>query len=107
MTGIGYIGVPEWACTPVAAARVATLLKKQKGICAQCGLYFKDGDLLEVDHIKPRRNGGKDTKDNRQLLHRHCHDTKTANDDKAVRSTNDNSQIIEEPYEAKVSRTVL
>ena len=94
-------------CTPVAASRVATLLKKQKGICAHCGLYFKDGDLLEVDHIKPRKNGGMDTKDNRQLLHRHCHDTKTAKDDKAVRSTSDNSQIIEDLYEAKVSRTVL
>ena len=92
---------------PEAAARVATLLKKQKGICAHCGLYFKDGDLLEVDHITPRKKGGKDTKENRQLLHRHCHDTKTASDYKTVRSTNDNSQIIEEPYEAKVSRTVL
>ena len=72
---------------PEAASRVATLLKKQKGMCAHCELYFKDGDLLEVDHITPRKKGGKDTKDNRQLLHRHCHDTKTANDDKAVRST--------------------
>jgi RNA-directed DNA polymerase len=92
---------------PEAAARVATLLKKQKGICAHCGLFFKDGDLLEIDHKTPRKRGGKDTKENLQLLHRHCHDTKTANDDKADRGTNDNSQIIEEPYEAKVSRTVL
>lgn len=92
---------------PEAAARVATLLKKQKGTCTHCGLYFKDGDLLEVDHITPCKKGGKDTKYNRQLLHRHCHDTKTAKDDKAVRSTYDKGQIIEEPYEAKVSRTVL
>lgn len=92
---------------PEVAARVATLLKKQKGICAHCRLYLKDGDLLEVDHINPPKKGGKDTKDKRQLLHRHYHDTKTANDDKAVRNTNDNSQIIEEPYEVKISRTVL
>ncbi|MGH2415184.1 MAG: group II intron maturase-specific domain-containing protein, partial [Microcystaceae cyanobacterium] len=92
---------------PEATARVATLLKKQKGICAHCGLYFKDGDLLEVDHRTPRSKGGKNTKDNLQLLHRHCHDTKTAKDDKAVRGTTDNSLITEEPYEAKVSRTVL
>ncbi|KAB8332573.1 hypothetical protein SD80_018470 [Scytonema tolypothrichoides VB-61278] len=91
---------------PEATARVATLLKKQKGTCAHCGLYFKDGDLLEVDHKTPRSKGGKNTKDNLQLLHRHCHDTKTAKD-KAVRGTNDNSRITEEPYEVKVSRTVL
>ena len=92
---------------PEVATRVATLLKKQKGICAHCGLFFKDGDLLEIDHKTPRKRGGKDTKENLQLLHRHCHDTKTANDDKAERGTNDKSQIIEEPCDAKVSRTVL
>ncbi|MEC4819183.1 MAG: HNH endonuclease signature motif containing protein [Scytonema sp. PMC 1069.18] len=82
-------------------------MKKQKGICAHCGLYFKDGDLLEIDHVKPRSKGGKDTKDNFQLLHRHCHDTKTANDDKAERGVYDKDQIIEEPCEVKISRTVL
>ncbi|MUG93080.1 hypothetical protein F7734_11775 [Scytonema sp. UIC 10036] len=92
---------------PEAATRMATLLKKQKGICAHCGLYFKDGDLLEIDHKKPRSKGGKDTKDNFQLLHRHCHDTKTANDDKAERGVYDKDQIIEEPCEVKISRTVL
>lgn len=92
---------------PEATTKVATLLKKQKGICAHCGLFFKNGDLLEVDHKTPRNKGGKDTKDNRQLLHRHCHDTKTANDDKAVRSLYNKDQIIEEPCEVKVSHTVL
>ena len=92
---------------PEAAARVATLLKKQKGICTHCGLFFKDGDLLEVDHKTPLNEGGKNTSNNIQILHRHCHDTKTANDNKTVRSTNDNSQITEEPCEVKVSRTVL
>jgi len=92
---------------PEVATRVATLLKKQKGICAHCGLFFKDGDLLEIDHKTPRKRGGKDTKENLQLLHRHCHDTKTANDDKAERGTSDKSQVIEEPCDAKVSRTVL
>jgi RNA-directed DNA polymerase len=92
---------------PEAATRVSKLLKKQKGKCAHCELFFKNGDLLEIDHKKARSKGGKNTQDNLQLLHRHCHDTKTANDDKAVRGTNDNSQIIEEPCEVKVSRTVL
>ena len=65
---------------PEVSIRVATLLKKQKGKCTFCGNYFKDGDSLEVDHIIPKSKGGKDKYDNWQLLHRHCHDTKTASD---------------------------
>lgn len=65
---------------PEIDARTATFLKRQKGKCAHCGLFFSDGDLLETGHITPKKEGGKDTYDNLQLLHRHCHDTKTAND---------------------------
>lgn len=57
---------------------MATLLRWQKGRCAHCGLFFTTEDLPEVDHIIPTSLGGKDGYDNRQLLHRHCHDTKTA-----------------------------
>jgi RNA-directed DNA polymerase len=56
------------------------LLKAQHGKCARCGLFFRDSDLLEVDHVVPLSKGGLDRYDNRQLLHRHCHDTKTAGD---------------------------
>ncbi|MDH6060675.1 HNH endonuclease [Chrysosporum bergii ANA360D] len=35
---------------------------------------------MEVDHILPLSKGGKDEHKNLQLLHRHCHDKKTAND---------------------------
>ncbi len=65
---------------PEMPAQVAYLLKKQKGHCAFCGLYFQDGDILETDHIIPTSLGGKNTKNNKQLLHRHCHDLKTAQD---------------------------
>ncbi len=65
---------------PETPKRVSTLIKKQKGICPHCGLYFSSADIVEVDHIKPKSLGGKDTYDNLQLLHKHCHDTKTAND---------------------------
>ncbi len=58
----------------------SSLLNRQKGKCNHCGLRFKDGDLLEVDHIIPRSLGGKNSYANKQLLHRHCHDVKTAND---------------------------
>ncbi|MHC5756546.1 HNH endonuclease [Nostoc sp.] len=55
-------------------------MKKQKGKCTHCSLFFRESDVLEVDHKIPKSQGGKDIYDNLQLLHRHCHDTKTAND---------------------------
>ncbi|MBD2547904.1 group II intron reverse transcriptase/maturase [Planktothricoides raciborskii] len=60
--------------------RVAKLLKKQKGKCPHCGQYFTSNDLLEVDHITPRSQGGKDEYKNLQLLHAHCHDLKSRYD---------------------------
>ena len=65
---------------PEMPAEKAYLLKKQKGRCTYCRLHFRDGDLLETDHIIPKSKGGKDNRDNKQLLHRHCHDLKTAKD---------------------------
>ncbi|MHC5731628.1 MAG: HNH endonuclease, partial [Nostoc sp.] len=65
---------------PEAPIRVATLLKKQKGKCTHCGLYFREEDVMEIDHTIPRIKGGKDDYKNLQILHKHCHDTKTALD---------------------------
>lgn len=66
-----YSGMPS---------RKAKLLKEQQGRCARCGLIFRFGDAMEVDHIQATVNGGKDSWDNLQLLHQHCHDVKTAQD---------------------------
>lgn len=66
--------------SPEVPIRVAKLLKKQKGKCAYCGLLFREEDVLEVDHRIPKSKGGKDSFNNCGLLHRHCHDTKTALD---------------------------
>jgi RNA-directed DNA polymerase len=65
---------------PELSARVSKLLKKQKNKCNHCGLIFRDGDVWEVDHIIPKSLGGKNWDNNLQLLHRHCHDTKTGLD---------------------------
>ncbi|MEQ8996904.1 MAG: group II intron reverse transcriptase/maturase [Coleofasciculus sp. B1-GNL1-01] len=65
---------------PEMPKRTASLLKQQKGKCTHCELYFKDGDVIELDHIIPKSKGGRDEYKNWQLLHRHCHDTKTALD---------------------------
>ncbi|MCA1992013.1 MAG: group II intron reverse transcriptase/maturase [Coleofasciculus sp. S288] len=65
---------PEMPC------RKAKLLKQQKGKCLACGLTFQEWDVMEVDHKIPTALGGKDEWKNLQLLHRHCHDEKTALD---------------------------
>jgi RNA-directed DNA polymerase len=88
-------------------ANKAKLLKQQQGKCSFCGLYFKDGDVLEIDHITPKSQGGRDEYRNMQLLHRHCHDQKTAGEKVTAGGTRDKGQTIEEPCETKVSSTVL
>jgi RNA-directed DNA polymerase len=63
---------------PGLPKRVSTLLKRQAGKCARCGLYFGPEDKPQVDHIIPRQKGGRDRYNNWQLLHTHCHHQKTA-----------------------------
>lgn len=65
---------------PEMPKRVSKLLKKQKGKCTYCGLIFRENDVMEVDHRIPKSKGGKDSYENWDLLHRHCHDTKTTSD---------------------------
>jgi len=65
---------------PEMPSRVSKLLKKQKGKCAYCDMFFRENDVMEVDHKIPKSKGGRDSYDNWQLLHRHCHDTKTSTD---------------------------
>ncbi|WP_287279083.1 MULTISPECIES: HNH endonuclease [unclassified Okeania] len=35
---------------------------------------------MEIDHIIPKSKGGKETYQNLQLIHAHCHDQKTRTD---------------------------
>lgn len=85
---------------PDVPQRAASLLKRQQGRCVWCRLYFRDGDLLEVDHIIPLSIGGKDAYTNWQVLHRHCHDNKTAADGSLRnRGTHTKSERVEEPDE--------
>ncbi len=69
---------------PQMSNRKASLLQKQKGKCPWCGFSFQDWDVIEVDHKIPRALGSKDEWKNLQLLHRHCHDEKTAIDLKEI-----------------------
>ena len=76
---------------PTVKKSTAKLLKKQKGKCNYCEMYFREDDVIEKDHIIPKTLGGKDTYNNIQLLHRHCHDVKTAQDGSAC-SYKDNTK---------------
>ena len=93
--------------TPGLSTRMQKLLKKQKGSCGICGLKFSSEDKLEIDHIIPKIDGGNNTYKNLQLLHRHCHDNKTGKENQERYAKTRCSQITEEPYEVKVSSTVL
>nr|WP_307731664.1 HNH endonuclease [Microseira wollei] len=64
-----YDGDPVYWSTrmgthPEVPTTVAKLLKRHKGKCPHCKLYFKPGDLWEVDHKVPKAKGGKNSMDN-------------------------------------------
>lgn len=65
---------------PEMPSTKAKLLNQQQGKCKSCDLHFQQVDVLEIDHIQPLTCGGKKEYQNLQLLHRHCHDAKTATD---------------------------
>jgi RNA-directed DNA polymerase len=65
---------------PLVNNEKAKLLNRQQWQCPRCGLYFRNGDLLEVDHIIPTALDGTDDIRNKWVYHRHCHDEKTAED---------------------------
>lgn len=71
---------------PTFSANTIKLLKKQKGTCNWCNIQFQEDDVMERDHIIPISQGGTNTYTNLQLLHRHCHDTKTAVNNQNKRS---------------------
>jgi RNA-directed DNA polymerase len=63
---------------PGVSTRVARLLQRPDGRCTACGSAFKAGDVLAVDHLIPRTQGGRDDSTTWQLLHRYGHMEKTA-----------------------------
>jgi RNA-directed DNA polymerase len=52
--------------------RVAWLIRRQKGNCPVCELFFTKEDLMEIHHQD--RNHRNNNIDNLLLVHRHCHD---------------------------------
>jgi len=96
---------------PLTTGRIAILLKRQQGRCAWCGLLFTDRNDIEVDHLLPRAFGGAADLANLQLLHRSCHDQKSARDGSATRrrqhGIHAKNRVTEEPNAEKLARSVL
>lgn len=87
---------------PDVNRRVTWLIRRQKGKCSECKLFFAKEDLMEIHHVN--RNHRNNSTRNLLLVHRDCHDRVHAN---VPRGMNENHQIVEEPYESKGSSTVL
>lgn len=92
---------------PELPNRVAKLLWRQQGRCAWCGLHFRDGDHLELDHKVPLSQGGGDLPSNWQMLHGHCHHAKTSLETSNAGRIHDQDHAIEEPDAGKPTRPVL
>ncbi len=91
---------------PTVGPRLATLLKRQGGRCAYCGLFFQHDDQLEVDHISGHRRDSRYS--NLQALHGHCHDAKTrAHGEYLPVGRRDKHQDTEERSARKRARSVL
>lgn len=88
---------------PLLSPSSLKLLRRQQGQCAWCKLYFRHGDSLELDHIIPQKQRGRNAYDNLQLLHTHCHDAKSALDgtygETGSRSTINKDCLREKPCE--------
>ena len=91
---------------PTVSAKLARLLKMQRGRCRYCGLFFQHDDRIEVDHINGHHRDSRSA--NLQALHGHCHDAKTREqEDYLPPGLRDKHQNTEERREAKVTRAVL
>ncbi|NES73237.1 MAG: HNH endonuclease, partial [Okeania sp. SIO2D1] len=69
------------------------LLKQQKGKCNYCknDFHILNIETMEIDHIKPKSLGVTNDWSNFQLLHGHCHDTKTAKDGGQMKKSKQNA----------------
>jgi RNA-directed DNA polymerase len=91
---------------PTVSPRLATLLKRQGGRCAYCGLFFQHEDQLEIDHISGDRRDPRHA--NLQALHGYCHDAKTREKGEYLPGgMRDRHQDTEERGEGKLSCPVL
>jgi RNA-directed DNA polymerase len=76
----------------------AKALRTQEGKCEYCKALFKEGDLMELHHVQPKSEGGKNKSQNLRLMHRHCHDQYHAQYLKQRHSNRKKDNNLAEPY---------
>ena len=89
------------------------LANDQGWVCRLCGMDLINGEELHRHHKRPTSHGRLERARNRELVHLYCHQQETkrsfageagpADDLDRIRAVSD----LLEPYEAKVSSTVL
>ncbi len=52
-------------------------MEVQAGKCNECGLIFKEGDIIEIDHSKPKNLGLDNSYSIKPLLRNYYHSPKT------------------------------
>lgn len=88
------------------SAKLARLLKEQRGRCRYCGLFFQHDDRIEVDHINGNHRDSRYA--NLQALHGHCHHAKTREQrDYLPSGMRDKHHDTEERSAWKQARSVL
>jgi RNA-directed DNA polymerase len=91
---------------PMVSARLARLLKTQRGRCRYCGLFFQHDDRIEVDHSNGNHRDARLV--NLQALHGHCHHAKTREQgDYLPPGLRDKHRDTEERSARKRARSVL
>jgi RNA-directed DNA polymerase len=89
--------------------QVLALWRNQDGRCATCGEKITRETGWHRHHVVFRSKGGSDQQSNLRLLHPVCHAALHANETRAQPVPTVEGRDLErlEPYDAKVSRTVL
>ena len=105
MTVTLFTGVQESVHTPKRQTVWQHYLKSKKGSVTTADCTSERVDVLDIDHITPKIFAGLNEYKNLQILYKHCHDTKTTEDNSAV-GMRDQHQIIQEPCD-RISCTVL
>ncbi len=84
---------------PLVPQSLANLIKRQQGYCPVCGHFFMPGDCVTV--IRPKTDITESHRSKAVLVHQHCQDLPDR------RCTMTAYHFSEEPYEGRLSSTVL
>lgn len=67
-------------CTRAWQQTRLAVIARDQGVCQLCGLVVSGPRQAQVDHIRPKAEGGTDALENLRLLCLECHSRRTATD---------------------------